>query len=75
MLQNDFKMGFHKHLRLKKYDYSEDGAYFVIICTFEKKKVIDKKIKKLLTKELRNMEIRFRGVKIDFLFLCKIIVT
>ena len=26
-----------KQIRLKNYDYSENGAYFVTICTYEKK--------------------------------------
>ncbi len=65
-LINDFKMGFHKHLRLKEYDYSDDGAYFVTICTFEKKKIISTIIKKLLTRELQDIKKRFKGVNIDF---------
>ena len=26
-----------KQMRLKNYDYSENGAYFVTICTYEKR--------------------------------------
>ena len=26
-----------KQIRLKNYDYSENGAYFVMICTYEKR--------------------------------------
>lgn len=31
------KMNERKQIRLKNYDYSENGAYFVTICTYEKK--------------------------------------
>ena len=30
-------MNNRKQIRLKDYDYSENGAYFVTICTYEKK--------------------------------------
>ena len=29
-----------KHVRLKNYDYSQDGAYFVTICTKERKPLL-----------------------------------
>jgi len=29
-----------KQLRLKKYDYSKDGAYFITMCIYEKKKIL-----------------------------------
>ena len=29
-----------KHVRLKNYDYSQDGAYFVTICTKDRKPLL-----------------------------------
>lgn len=29
-----------KNIRLKEYDYSRNGAYFVTICTKDKKKIL-----------------------------------
>ena len=29
-----------KHPRLKEYDYSQDGAYFVTICTHQRKNLL-----------------------------------
>ncbi|RJO59526.1 hypothetical protein C4546_01465 [Candidatus Parcubacteria bacterium] len=59
-------MPFKKSIRLTSFDYSSDGAYFVTICTFQKSKFIIPAYEIILKRELRELEIRFRGVKIDF---------
>ena len=62
-------MPFKRSIRLKKFDYSDDGAYFVTICTFQKSKIISPKFEIILKHELRDLEKRFKGVKIDFFVL------
>ena len=36
-MQNNFTFPQHRSLRLKGYDYSQPGAYFVTICAHDKK--------------------------------------
>lgn len=72
------KMPFRKQLRLKGYDYSSCGAYFVTICTRNKAKLFgeieaDEKVgatlcgrpQKMISKWLCELENKFLGVKID----------
>ncbi|PIS42185.1 MAG: transposase [Candidatus Kerfeldbacteria bacterium CG08_land_8_20_14_0_20_40_16] len=59
-------MPYKKSIRLKDYDYSSDGAYFVTICTFQRARVIDKIYNSLLKRELSALEKRFSGAKVNF---------
>jgi REP element-mobilizing transposase RayT len=54
-----------KNIRLKGYDYSSDGYYFVTICTHNKKPIIDK-TNKSIEGTLRELPERFSGVSIDY---------
>ena len=36
------KLGTRKNIRLKRYDYSEEGYYFITICTKERKNLLSK---------------------------------
>ena len=66
--------------RLKKYDYSQNGAYFITICTKDRKEILSQVIVgeglappvlKLLPfgecikEQINNLEIRYENVKID----------
>jgi len=62
-------MPFKHSIRLKEFDYSSDGAYFITICTFQKAKIINPAYEIILKRELRSLEKRFAGVKIDFFVL------
>ncbi len=55
-----------KSLRLKEYDYSTNGAYFVTICTDFKQNIIGERERRIIDSEVNNLPVRFKGVKIDF---------
>lgn len=59
-------MPYKRSIRLKNYDYSADGTYFVTICTLGKSNIITEPYKKILKKKLQAIEKRFPGVKVDF---------
>jgi putative transposase len=54
-----------KNIRLKDYDYSRDGYYFVTICTHNRKPIIDKS-NNSIEETLRELPERFSGVSIDY---------
>jgi putative transposase len=54
-----------KSIRLKDYDYSRDGYYFVTICTNNRKPIIDKN-NNVIDAVLRDLPKRFFGVSIDY---------
>jgi putative transposase len=58
-----------RSIRLKDYDYSSDGAYFVTICTSGRNRFITTARKTILKRELGDLERRFSGVKVDFYVL------
>ncbi|MEO0126269.1 MAG: transposase [candidate division WOR-3 bacterium] len=55
-----------KSIRLKEYDYSTDGAYFVTICTDFKKDIIKLNEKLIIEEEIHNLPSRFYGLQIDY---------
>jgi putative transposase len=59
-------MTYRKNIRLKGFDYSQNGGYFVTICTDFKKDLIGEKEKQILEEELDRIPIRFRGVGLDY---------
>jgi REP element-mobilizing transposase RayT len=54
-----------KNTRLKHYDYSADGYYFVTICSHGRKAVIEKN-GKIIEDVLSDLPKRFPGVTIDY---------
>jgi len=62
---------YRKNLRLKNYDYRNNGVYFITICTNFKKDIIGKEEKEILEQELLNLEKRFTGVKVDWSTIMK----
>ena len=54
-----------KELRLKNYDYSSNGYYFVTICTNNKQPFIEK-YKQEIEKTLLNLPTRFAGLTLDY---------
>jgi len=59
-------MKYRKNVRLRHYDYSNDGAYFVTICTDRKQNLIGDEERSVIEQELKGLEDRFWGVKIDY---------
>ncbi len=57
-----------KEIRLKNYDYSQDGYYFVTICTYKQKPNIAKH-KDLVKQILFSQPKRFNGLNIDWYIL------
>ena len=57
-----------KEIRLKNYDYSSNGYYFVTICSFDKKRNIEK-YKDIINRTLVSLPDRFAGVFIDYSIL------
>jgi len=55
-----------KNIRLKNYDYTTNGAYFVTICTDFKREYIHKKERLIIEHELVMLQNRFKGTEIDF---------
>ncbi|MFH1352368.1 MAG: transposase [bacterium] len=49
---------------MKKYDYTQNGFYFVTLCTSEKRKSISS-YKKILERELINLTKRFKFVEVN----------
>ena len=63
---NDQKLRFRKHIRLKQFDYNSDGAYFITICTADRKPLISEKYKSIIEEELKGLEKRFQWVSLDY---------
>jgi len=57
-----------KHVRLKHYDYSTDGYYFVTICAHRRRPILNKK-DKIINEILHALPHRFPGVSIDYYVL------
>ena len=55
-----------KNIRLKNYDYSQDGAYFITICTDFRQPIINDNAKFLIENELKDLENIFAGLQLDF---------
>ncbi len=56
-----------RSIRLKKYDYSGDGAYFVTLCTFDRGCHFEQyeQLKTIIGKQWQDLPERFSGVILD----------
>ncbi len=60
-------MNFKKNIRLKNYNYSSNGYYFITICSNYKKSFFSKiQINQIVVAELALLTKRFSGLKIDY---------
>ena len=57
-------MKYRKHIRLKDYNYSTNGYYFVTICCSRRAKLC-LKYKSIIEKYLKNLE-KYEGIKLDY---------
>jgi REP element-mobilizing transposase RayT len=64
-------MKYKKSIRLKGFDYGQNGAYFVTICTDFKKDLIGQKEKLILQEELNQLPSRFKGVSLDYFVIMR----
>jgi putative transposase len=64
-------MKYRKNIRLKGFDYGQNGAYFVTICTDFKKDLIGEKEKLILQEELNQLPSRFTGVSLDYFVIMR----
>ncbi|MBI5125991.1 MAG: transposase [Planctomycetes bacterium] len=62
---------FRKNLRLKNYDYKNNGAYFVTLCTDFQENIIHEKERQVLEEELKKLQGRFKGVQLDYYTIMK----
>jgi len=52
-------------MRLKDYDYSSNGGYFVTICAHDRSLIFDDKEKEVIAREMGELSRRFSGVTVD----------
>ena len=58
--------GHRRSIRLKSYDYSRPGAYFVTICTKERECVLNPKpAREIVQKEWDALSVRFPNIRMD----------
>ncbi|HEU65779.1 MAG TPA: transposase [Chloroflexi bacterium] len=55
-----------KDIRLKDYDYSSDGFYFVTICTNYRKPYLTGKSKEIVAQFIEQLPYKISGVKVDY---------
>ncbi len=55
-----------KNIRLKDYDYSSDGFYFITICTNYRKPYLTGKTKEMVAQFIEQLPHRISGVKLDY---------
>lgn len=55
-----------RSIRLKGYDYSRNGAYFVTICSYRKECIFeDEKIKQIIMDEWHSLPVQFQNLRLD----------
>ena len=71
------ELPYRKSIRLKEYDYSQNGAYFITICTHNRERIFGdivgqglcscrlSPIGEIINNEILNIEKRYMGIKID----------
>ena len=55
-----------KNIRLKDYDYSSDGFYFITICTNYRRPYLTGKNKVIVTQSLERLPRKINGIKLDY---------
>ncbi len=58
-----------KELRLKNYDYTTDGYYFVTVCTYYNRPYIVGKNRDVVARFIEHMSVKMKGVSVDFYVL------
>lgn len=55
-----------KNARLKEYDYSSDGFYFITVCTNYRRPYLKGKNKEIITQSIERLPSKINGVKLDY---------
>ena len=55
-----------KNIRLKDYDYSSNGSYFITICTNYRRPYLTGKNKGVITQYIEQLPSKINGVKLDY---------
>ena len=55
-----------KNIRLKDYDYSSDGFYFITICTNYRKPYLTGKSEEIVAQFIEQLPYKISGVKLDY---------
>ena len=55
-----------KNIRLKEYDYSSNGFYFVTICTDYRRRLLVGKNKEIVSQYIEQLPGKTKGVKLDY---------
>ncbi|MFW6118373.1 MAG: transposase [Chloroflexota bacterium] len=55
-----------KSIRLKDYDYSSDGFYFITICTNYRKPYLTGRSKEIVAQSIEQLPCKISGVKADY---------
>lgn len=55
-----------KNIRLKNYDYSSDGFYFITICANYRKPYLTGKSKEIVAQFIEQLPYKISGVKVDY---------
>ena len=55
-----------KNIRLKDYDYSSDGFYFITLCTNYRKPYLTGENEKIVAQFIEQLPYRVNGVKLDY---------
>ena len=59
-------MNYRKHIRLPNYDYSQNGYYFVTICTHMRRPIFVDAVKSLVEQKINQIHKYYKGVDIDY---------
>jgi len=55
-----------KNIRLKDYDYSSDGFYFITVCTNYRRPYLKGKNKEIITQSIERLPSKINGMKLDY---------
>ena len=68
LYQNDgrLRMRAVKNIRLKDYDYSSDGFYFITICTNYRRPYLTGEDKEIVAQFIEQLPYKISGVKLDY---------
>jgi putative transposase len=62
----DWSMRAVKSIRLKDYDYSSDGFYFITICTNYRRPYLTGRSKEIVAQSIEQLSRKMRGVRADY---------
>lgn len=59
-------MNYRKNIRLRNYDYSQNGYYFVTICTHMRNPIFVGAVKNMIEQKINQIPRYYKGVDIDY---------